>query len=119
MKGLKRWLLSRQIDGFQGRPNKPVDTCYSFWIGGALKILGAFDLVDFKQNEMFVLLTQHNVAGGFAKWIDYNPDPLHTYLGLAALSLMGREGLNPVVPELNITHKTFEHLKKVHAQWRN
>lgn len=103
--GLIRWLLNRQEDGFQGRPNKPVDTCYSFWIGAALKILNAFDLVDFKQNQNFVMLTQHDVFGGFAKWIDYNPDPLHTYLGLAGLSLMKYEGLNEVMPELNITYR--------------
>lgn len=24
---IKRWLLFRQDGGFQGRPNKPIDTC--------------------------------------------------------------------------------------------
>ena len=28
----------RQQSGFQGRPNKPVDTCYSFWVGATLKV---------------------------------------------------------------------------------
>ena len=32
--------------GFQGRCNKDADTCYSFWIGGTLDMLGAFDMVD-------------------------------------------------------------------------
>ena len=36
--GLRRWGLSRQISGFQGRPNKEVDTCYSFWLGALLKV---------------------------------------------------------------------------------
>lgn len=35
---LKRWCLIRQKNGFQGRPNKPVDTCYSFWVGASLKV---------------------------------------------------------------------------------
>ena len=35
---LKRWCLTRQKSGFQGRPNKPVDTCYSFWVGASLKV---------------------------------------------------------------------------------
>lgn len=35
---LKRWCLVRQKNGFQGRPNKPVDTCYSFWVGASLKV---------------------------------------------------------------------------------
>lgn len=46
-----RWLMFRQQDGFQGRPNKPVDTCYSFWIGATLKILNAFELTSFKDNR--------------------------------------------------------------------
>ena len=38
VKRLKRWCISRQQTGFQGRPNKPVDTCYSFWVGATLKV---------------------------------------------------------------------------------
>lgn len=38
---LRRWCLMRQQSGFQGRPNKPVDTCYSFWVGGTLKVLSS------------------------------------------------------------------------------
>lgn len=33
-----RWLIQRQIGGFQGRPGKLEDVCYSFWIGGALHV---------------------------------------------------------------------------------
>ncbi len=32
------WLLNRQTMGFQGRVNKPEDTCYSFWIGASLDV---------------------------------------------------------------------------------
>ena len=39
-------LLRPGAGGFQGRCNKDADTCYSFWIGGTLAVLGAFDLVD-------------------------------------------------------------------------
>ena len=35
---LKRWCIFRQQSGFQGRPNKPVDTCYSFWVGATLQV---------------------------------------------------------------------------------
>ena len=35
---LIRWCINRQMSGFQGRPNKPVDTCYSFWIGATLEV---------------------------------------------------------------------------------
>ena len=37
IKGLRRWLLRRQDAGFNGRPNKPADTCYSFWVGASLQ----------------------------------------------------------------------------------
>lgn len=29
--------------GFQGRTNKLVDSCYSFWMGGIFPILSAWD----------------------------------------------------------------------------
>jgi prenyltransferase beta subunit len=38
------WLVYRQSTkeeqkgGFNGRVNKPTDTCYSFWVGGALDV---------------------------------------------------------------------------------
>lgn len=35
---IKKWCLFRQKSGFQGRPNKPVDTCYSFWLGASLEV---------------------------------------------------------------------------------
>ncbi|XP_029073889.1 geranylgeranyl transferase type-1 subunit beta isoform X2 [Monodon monoceros] len=34
---IKRWCIMRQQNGYHGRPNKPVDTCYSFWVGATLK----------------------------------------------------------------------------------
>ena len=32
--------MQRQVGGFQGRVNKDPDTCYSFWVGASLKMLG-------------------------------------------------------------------------------
>nr|CAD7567849.1 unnamed protein product [Timema californicum] len=42
MNALLRWLVNRQMrfeGGFQGRTNKLVDGCYSFWQGGAFPLL--------------------------------------------------------------------------------
>ncbi|XP_018320681.1 geranylgeranyl transferase type-1 subunit beta [Agrilus planipennis] len=119
--GIIRWLVFRQQSGFQGRPNKPVDTCYSFWVGGALKILGVYDLIDFQENYTSVILTQSKIMGGFAKWVGLNGDPLHSYLGLAGLTFMKLEKcqLNQVVPELNITVNAFQQLKVIHDKWRS
>lgn len=36
--GIRRWCIMRQQSGFHGRPNKPVDTCYSFWVGATLEV---------------------------------------------------------------------------------
>ena len=37
IKRLKKWLVSRQtaVGGFNGRTNKLVDSCYSFWVGAS------------------------------------------------------------------------------------
>ncbi|EST09334.1 Prenyltransferase/squalene oxidase [Kalmanozyma brasiliensis GHG001] len=73
--------------GFQGRPNKlPPDVCYSFWNGAALSLLGQHDLVDAVADAGYVLSAQSRV-GGIAKIPNEHPDLLHTYLGLASLSL--------------------------------
>lgn len=36
---LIRWCVFRQRRGFNGRPNKPEDSCYTFWIGATLKVI--------------------------------------------------------------------------------
>eukprot|EP00755_Sulcionema_specki_P021910 Sspe_Gene.13705::Locus_4700_Transcript_2_2_Confidence_0.667_Length_8293::g.13705::m.13705/K05954/FNTB; protein farnesyltransferase subunit beta len=42
---LKRWLALRQTPqgGFNGRTNKLVDACYSFWVGGATVVADALE----------------------------------------------------------------------------
>ncbi|CBQ69190.1 related to Type I protein geranylgeranyltransferase beta subunit [Sporisorium reilianum SRZ2] len=73
--------------GFQGRPEKlPPDVCYSFWNGAALSLLGGHPLIDAHADAGYVLSAQSRV-GGIAKIPDDHPDLLHTYLGLASLSL--------------------------------
>jgi len=112
---IKRWCLQRQQSGFQGRPNKPVDTCYSFWIGASLDILDGFSLVDKMWNRSYVLSTQGEYTGGFSKWPDAHPDPMHTYLGLCGLSLNGEPGLSPIHPALNISQRAADWLHELHA----
>merc|ERR1712065_129643 len=81
-------LDARQQFGFQGRPNKKTDTCYSYWVGASLAMLDAYPFVDIPTNSSYVLSTQQAI-GGLAKWPDHHPDPLHTHLGLCGLSLLG------------------------------
>lgn len=53
--------------GFHGRCNKKADTCYSFWIGGALSILKKLHLMDLSANRRFLLEKTRHIIGGFMK----------------------------------------------------
>uniref|UniRef100_A0A3P9LF22 Geranylgeranyl transferase type-1 subunit beta n=1 Tax=Oryzias latipes TaxID=8090 RepID=A0A3P9LF22_ORYLA len=116
---IRRWCIMRQQSGFHGRPNKPVDTCYSFWVGATLELLGVFRYTNFEKNRNFILSTQDRLVGGFAKWPDSHPDPLHAYFGLCGLSLIGEPNLRKVHPALNITQGAFQHLQQLHQTWRS
>ncbi|KAI9172933.1 geranylgeranyl transferase type-1 subunit beta [Blastocladiella emersonii ATCC 22665] len=83
---LVQWAVFQQELGFAGRIGKVSDSCYSFWIGAALKILGALHLIDVEKSELF-LCTMQSKMGGFTKSGDGFPDLLHTYMALAALAL--------------------------------
>jgi len=108
----------RQIDGFNGRPNKPVYTCYSFWIGATLKILGAFDLTHFNENRSYVMSTQNTIVGGFGKWTGSSADPFHTYFSLCGLSFINEPGLGEIMPSLNISMRAYNLLKSRHKDWQ-
>lgn len=101
---LLEWCLQRQASdgGFQGRRNKPSDTCYAFWIGGVLKLLGAYHLIDHAALREFLFTCQTDF-GGFSKFPEnVLPDIYHSYYGLAAFSLLGEEGVEPMCTELGI-----------------
>lgn len=88
--------------GFQGRPNKTHDTCYTFWVGAACSILEAAELVDASPAlgpeggaPVMSLLDDERlaefavscagVAGGFGR-DGPDADPVHSALGFAGLS---------------------------------
>ena len=76
--------------GMQGRPNKKEDTCYSYWIGGTLHLLGESRLLNGRALREYVLSCQ-SPYGGFGKTVGAMPDLLHSYYSLAWLSL-SKEG---------------------------
>lgn len=115
---LRRWCLMRQDGGFHGRPGKLSDTCYSFWIGAILRLLGVSHLSDAEQNRAFVLDKQDTILGGFSKYSDMRTDPLHSYLGLCGLSLLGEPGLCTMNAALNISQRAYEQLLDIHNSWR-
>ncbi|KAL3826246.1 hypothetical protein ACHAXA_006274 [Cyclostephanos tholiformis] len=83
---LVRWCATRQRGGMQGRPNKPEDTCYSYWIGGTLNLLSMSHLLDGCALREYVLSCQ-TPYGGFGKVMGVMPDLLHSFYSIAWLSL--------------------------------
>jgi geranylgeranyl transferase type-1 subunit beta len=75
--------------GFCGRPHKPADTCYAWWVCGSLHLLpGGAELYNRPALRQYLLdKTQHPVLGGFSKFPGDPPDLYHSYLGLAAFAL--------------------------------
>ncbi|KAH9703095.1 Geranylgeranyl transferase type-1 subunit beta [Citrus sinensis] len=88
--------------GFQGRANKPSDTCYAFWIGSVLRMLGGYNLID-KEALRGFLLTCQSQYGGFGKCPGDLPDLYHSFYGYTAFSLLEEPGLNPLCAELGMT----------------
>eukprot|EP00730_Choanoeca_flexa_P002544 TRINITY_DN11086_c0_g2_i4.p2 TRINITY_DN11086_c0_g2~~TRINITY_DN11086_c0_g2_i4.p2 ORF type:complete len:345 (+),score=58.81 TRINITY_DN11086_c0_g2_i4:1867-2901(+) len=109
---LVRWLVNRQETGFNGRPNKLIDTCYSFWVGGALTLLDSYSHIDQSALLGFLHETETAGFGGFSKHPDATPDPLHSYMGLAGLCFTDTEGLMPLNAQLNISQRAAK-------RWRN
>jgi geranylgeranyl transferase type-1 subunit beta len=109
---LVHWCVNRQVGGLQGRPNKDEDTCYSYWIGGTLRLLGVDDLLEHEKLRNFVFQCQTRV-GGFSKVIGVHPDLLHAYYSLAYLSLsqrhLGSLGLKDVNCTLGVSTETANH----------
>ncbi len=102
--------------GFNGRPNKYADTCYAFWCVGSLKLLGKEKLVDFSALQNFLLnQTQNDLLGGFTKtnMEEDTPDPVHSMLAIAALSIMKFSGLDGLNPGFVISEKAFNHWKSI------
>ncbi len=100
---LVHWCVERQVGGFQGRPNKDEDTCYSFWIGASLDLLGAPHMTDALALCDFACACQHPTYGGIAKLVGNPPDVLHTYFALCGMSLAQYPGLRELHTPLGIT----------------
>ena len=107
--GLIDWLLHRQVTGFQGRINKDQDSCYTWWVGATLHMLGCFDLVDHNQLRGFLNSCQSDI-GGYSKYPDMHPDVLHTYFSLCGMSFLGEPGLKKLHCGLGLTIPTARRL---------
>lgn len=110
---LERWLLARQQSGsgFNGRPEKPVDTCYSFWCGAAAQVSVKKERSDLKRRmdtdmqakllgchgwiegwaDIGWILSAQSPIGGISKVRGDAPDLMHSYLATAALAMHAHE----------------------------
>eukprot|EP01059_Diplonema_ambulator_P007081 TRINITY_DN16611_c0_g1_i1.p1 TRINITY_DN16611_c0_g1~~TRINITY_DN16611_c0_g1_i1.p1 ORF type:complete len:315 (+),score=45.25 TRINITY_DN16611_c0_g1_i1:222-1166(+) len=90
----KKWLVSRLTPtGFNGRPNKDADTCYTHWIGSALSLFPPPTPIDTASLTAFVCSCQ-KPTGGISKTPQQSLDLLHTALPtLGLLNLKAIEGV--------------------------
>lgn len=78
---------------YNGRTNKPGDSCYLWWTTGALSLLGESRNAAIVGDpaRRFLLQRMQHLIGGFSKHPGGPPDIFHSYLGLASLAIMEDE----------------------------
>jgi len=103
-----QWLAARQTHqgGFNGRPEKLADVCYSWWVLSSMYMIGTEDFFDKNLLIKWILECQDFKDGGFSDRSGNEPDVFHTYFGLAGLSLMDYGNLSKV----NATYAMPQHL---------
>lgn len=104
---LIEWLVMRQGLGFSGRSGKAPDTCYGYWVGLSLCMLGASEYVNRAENYEFYSECQ-TVYGGFSKYPGLKrPDFTHSYLGLCAVGILGMDGVKRLFAPIGIDENLF------------
>lgn len=106
-KMLAYWLSQRQDDGFNGRTHKLTDTCYSFWIGAPLKVLGWYDDIVDKQRLISFIFSNYCENGSFRSNASSGPDIVHTHFSLCGLALAGFPGVEEIDPALGFVKKNL------------
>ncbi|EME39620.1 hypothetical protein DOTSEDRAFT_75314 [Dothistroma septosporum NZE10] len=94
------WLSERQLasGGLNGRPEKLVDVCYSWWVLTSMAMIDRIHWIDGEKLARFILSAQDPDQGGIADRPGDMVDVFHTVFGIAGLSLLGYPGLKPVDP---------------------
>uniref|UniRef100_UPI00398E895D protein farnesyltransferase subunit beta n=1 Tax=Pristiophorus japonicus TaxID=55135 RepID=UPI00398E895D len=116
LRALLRWVTSRQMrfeGGFQGRCNKLVDGCYSFWQAGLLPLLHRALHADGKDSlsmthwmfqqgalQEYILLCCQNSTGGLLDKPGKSRDFYHTCYCLSGLSIAQHFGGGELLHEV-------------------
>lgn len=74
-------------------------------------------MIEHSRNTDFILANQNPLSGGIGKCDNEHVDPLHTFMGLAGLSLVKYEGLNPINPMLTMSENAVSHMRTIHTRW--
>ncbi|CAI5756198.1 unnamed protein product [Candida verbasci] len=117
---LVNWLSERQVlpsGGFNGRPEKLPDVCYSWWVLSSLSILNKKHWVDLNKLEQFILSCQDLKEGGLSDRPDNQTDVYHTCFGITGLSLIDHKKydfieIDPVYCMPSEITKNFKKWKK-------
>lgn len=134
---LRDWLSRRQLSfegGFNGRTNKLVDGCYSFWQGAASYMVGNATLMDAPMLQRYILLCGQDVNGGLRDKPSKPRDFYHTCYCLSGLSIAQQVSFSlqgedpnklpllygsPEASRVSATHPCFnvrvEHVERVQA----
>ena len=129
---LMEWLSQRQVQfgGFNGRTNKLIDSCYSFWVGATFSIVNTY----FKQGasegghllysqqdlqEYILFYCQDIKKGGLWDKPGKGRDIYHTAYALSGFALSGelsgylnQAKIEPIEPVFNITMSAYKEAKK-------
>lgn len=107
------WLCERQLPsgGLNGRPEKLPDVCYSWWVLSSLAILGRLEWIDGHKLREFILDAQDSETGGIADRKGDIADVFHTVFGLAGLSLLNYDSLQPIDPTYCLPAKLTAKIK--------
>ncbi|KAI1907050.1 geranylgeranyl transferase type-1 subunit beta [Ophidiomyces ophidiicola] len=109
-----QWPIEQQsYAGFNGRTNKISDTCYCFWVTGSLALLHRVNVIDAEACKKYLLEKTQHLVGGFGKGVGELPDVLHSYLGLASLSLLGEPEIDRIDPAFCTSKRARQHLESL------
>lgn len=101
---LVEWLVWRQLPqgGFNGRPEKLPDVCYSWWILSSLATNNHLNHINSAKLQEFILQCQdiQTEMGGFADRPGDVGDVFHTLFGLTGLALLKYPDLKEEVDPL-------------------
>ena len=109
-----RWLAERQthLGGFNGRPEKLPDVCYSWWVLSSMFMIGTENFFDKDLLIKFILECQDDELGGIGDRPGNCHDVFHTFFGLCGLSLLKYGNLNLIDPTYAIPKKDVDKFLK-------